>query len=392
MTAEEAESAIRAGVAALQQGRAEEARRLLLEAAEGGSPVPPPWFLLAQACRRAGDAQGEADALDKALAAQPRNVGALIMRGDGYARAGDLRAAASFYQTAVKAARAAGEPPPLLAAVIKRAEAAAAEILRGFAAHLEERLAAIGAGATGRVAEAIDIMRGRKRIYLQEPTSFYFPGLPQIEFYERERFPWLASVEAAIPAIREELAAALAADAGFKPYVEADPDRPPALDRMLGDPSWSAFHLFEKGRPHLDNAPLCPRTLAALEAAPLPVIRGRSPMALFSLLRPGAHIAPHNGLLNTRLICHIPLIVPPDCRLRVGNQVREWDEGKALIFDDSIEHEAWNRSGETRVILLFEIWRPEIGEEERAALTAMFEAIGDFGEAADPAGPAAGDA
>ena len=81
-------------------------------------------------------------------------------------------------------------------------------------------------------------------------------------------------------------------------------------------------------------------------------------------------------MLNTRLICHLPLIVPPNCRLRVGNEVRNVEAGKMLIFDDSIEHEAWNDSDETRVILLFEIWRPELDAEERRALTAMFEAIG----------------
>jgi len=81
-------------------------------------------------------------------------------------------------------------------------------------------------------------------------------------------------------------------------------------------------------------------------------------------------------MLNTRLICHLPLIVPPDCRLRVGNEVRLVEAGKMLIFDDSIEHEAWNDSDETRVILLFEIWRPELDAGERHALTAMFEAIG----------------
>jgi len=115
----------------------------------------------------------------------------------------------------------------------------------------------------------------------------------------------------------------------------------------------------------------------ALSRLPIPKIEGRSPMALFSLLRAGAHIPPHNGLLNTRLICHLPLIVPPDCRLRVGNEIRFWEEGRALIFDDSIEHEAWNGSDQTRVILLFEIWRPEITIEEQGALTAMFEAISD---------------
>jgi aspartyl/asparaginyl beta-hydroxylase (cupin superfamily) len=89
-------------------------------------------------------------------------------------------------------------------------------------------------------------------------------------------------------------------------------------------------------------------------------------------------------MLNSRLICHLPLIVPPGCAIRVGSEVRAWEEGKLLIFDDSIEHEAWNRSEELRVILLFEIWRPEIGDGERRALTTIFEAITDYGpQAAD---------
>ena len=222
-------------------------------------------------------------------------------------------------------------------------------------------------------------MLGGKQIFLQRPTSYYFPGLPQIEFYEREDFAWVEALEAATPAIRDELIGVMADDSAFVPYVEADPDRPPSTHRLTGDPSWGAFHLWRGGQPVAGNAERCPATLAALAQAPLPRIRGRSPMALFSRLKPGAYLAPHNGLLNTRLICHLPLIVPPDCALRVGNQIRSWEEGRMLIFDDSIEHEAWNRSGETRVILLFEIWRPELDEAEREALTAMFEAITDYG-------------
>ena len=116
--------------------------------------------------------------------------------------------------------------------------------------------------------------------------------------------------------------------------------------------------------------------MAALAATPIPHIAGRSPMALFSVLRPGTHIPPHHGMLNTRLICHLPLVVPPGSRLRVGNQTRAVESGRAMIFDDTIEHEAWNDGASTRVVLLFEIWRPELDERERAALTALFEAIG----------------
>jgi aspartyl/asparaginyl beta-hydroxylase (cupin superfamily) len=69
------------------------------------------------------------------------------------------------------------------------------------------------------------------------------------------------------------------------------------------------------------------------------------------------------------------LIVPGPCDFRVGNEVRQWVQGKAWAFDDTIEHEAWNKTDETRVVLLFDIWRPELSQEERALVVALFEAI-----------------
>jgi aspartate beta-hydroxylase len=124
-----------------------------------------------------------------------------------------------------------------------------------------------------------------------------------------------------------------------------------------------------------ENAARCPATLNALADVPLARVKNRSPSVLFSQLRPGARIPPHTGFVNTRLICHLPLIVPRDCGFRVGNDTRVPVEGKAWVFDDTMEHEAWNRSDQTRVILLFEIWRPELTEEERRLVSAMFEAI-----------------
>jgi aspartyl/asparaginyl beta-hydroxylase (cupin superfamily) len=382
VSAPEAEAAIRAGIAALQRREANEARGLFEAVLERGSPLPAPWFLLAQACRQGGDSRAEEAALDKVLSEQPRNIGALLMKGDCRARAADNRAAVSFYRTALAAAAHAGQVPPMLAAELRRAEAFTKLAEGEFEQRLEAHLASAGIGESTRSPRfqaSLDIMMGRKQVYLQEPNSFYFPGLPQIQFYERSEFPWLAGIEAAAPAMRAELEAVLAGEEAFRPYVEANPDRPQPANHLLGDRSWSAFYLWQSGEPAPGNAERCPRTMEALARAPMPRIRGRSPMALFSLLRPGTHIKPHNGLLNTRLICHIPLLAPPGCRLRVGNEIRTWEEGKALIFDDSIEHEAWNEGTETRVVLLFEIWRPEIGESERRALTAMFEAITDYG-------------
>ena len=105
----------------------------------------------------------------------------------------------------------------------------------------------------------------------------------------------------------------------------------------------------------------------------LPLLRGQLEIGKVKL--DGARIQAHNGMINTRLICHLPLIVPPGCGFRVGNETREWEVGKLLIFDDTIEHEAWNDSGEDRVVLIFDVWRPELSMDERRAVTAIFEAI-----------------
>jgi hypothetical protein len=377
MSGPQAEAAVRAGVDALRQGRAGEARRLFEQVAEADCPLPPPWFLLAQACRHAGDDPAAERALDRLLAAEPLNIGALILKGDCRGRAGDTRAAVAFYATALNTAPYAGPLSPPLAAELERVKALSREAGGDFERTLEGHLAEAGIGPAARSPRfqaALDILTGRKQVYLQEPSSFYFPGLPQIEFYEREVFPWLGEVEAAAPAMRAELEALIGSGQGFEPYVRRHVGRPKPINPLFEDPSWSACYLFENGRP-TEFAERCPVTLEALAKAPLPVIEGRSPMALFSLLRPGTHIQPHHGLLNTRLICHVPLIAPPGCRLRVGGQERRVEPGKALIFDDSFEHEAWNDGAETRVVLLFEIWRPEINADERRALTAMFEAI-----------------
>jgi aspartyl/asparaginyl beta-hydroxylase (cupin superfamily) len=119
--------------------------------------------------------------------------------------------------------------------------------------------------------------------------------------------------------------------------------------------------------------------MAALAEVPLCRVPGRTPSILFSKLTPGARIPPHHGLINTRLICHLPLIAPPGSRFRVGNDTREWREGQAWAFDDTIEHEAANDSGQDRTILIFDVWKPEMTEEERALVSALFQAVDGYG-------------
>jgi aspartate beta-hydroxylase len=120
--------------------------------------------------------------------------------------------------------------------------------------------------------------------------------------------------------------------------------------------------------------------MAALAAAPQPDQPGRTPTAMFSLLQPGTHIPPHTGVSNARLVVHLPLVVPPGCRFRVGNDIREWMPGEAWVFDDTVEHEAWNDGSEARAILMFDIWHPQLSLAERGALTAMATGIAAFSQ------------
>lgn len=369
------------GVAALRQGNAALARQAFEQIAGSGRASHQLWLLLAQACEMMGDGKAMQAALEPVLKAEPKNLYALLMRGEQLMRDGDDRAAAGWFNMALASAPEFGTLPPDLAPRLEQARASMAEAAGRFSTHLRHSLsqAGIGSGSGARFAEALDILEGRAEPQLQQPTSFYYPGLPQIAFYDPAQFEWVKALEAAAPAMKAEAEAVLASGEGLSPYVEADPTRPNKGHALLDSADWSAFYLWQNGEPVEANAARCPQTFAALTGVPMPRVSGRAPMALFSVLRPRTHIPPHWGMINTRLICHIPLIVPGGCRLRVGNHTRDVEFGKAMIFDDSINHEAWNDSDETRVVLLFEIWRPELDKAERTAVTALFEAIGRYG-------------
>jgi aspartate beta-hydroxylase len=338
----------------------------------------PALFDLARKCRERGDAPAEAAALERLLSVDPRHIPALVRRADLYVAAGDARSASSFYLMAIRSAPAAGQSKET-AALLARAREACDRFAADYRDYLLRSLAAMGfdpATSSPRFAQSVDLVLGQKRIYLQEPKYYYFPGLPQIQFYERSWFPWLDDVESATADIRAELEAVLNEPGAFAPYVQGHANRPKKDEMgMLNNPAWSAYYLWKNGEPVAANAARFPRTMHALRNAPLAHVPNRSPSILFSLLRPGAHIPPHNGLVNTRLICHLPVVVPGKCRFRVGNETRDWVEGKAWAFDDSIEHEAWNGSERTRVILLFDVWRPELSEDERRLVVSLFEAI-----------------
>ncbi len=342
------------------------------------------WLEQARAANRRGDDAGETAALDDAIRADRGNIAALLAMAELKRRLADDRAAGSFYRLALGTAANARNVAPALHPGLQRAEQFLAATERAFADHLLGQLrgAGIDAGsAAPRVAEALRMLAGEQPLYAQQPSMFYFPGLAQRPFFDSAMFDWVPAVEAATGAIRTELLGLIDnASDRFGPYVTASPDRPPPNNPLLDKPDWGAAWLWKDGEVAEGMAMLCPQTLDALTHAPQPVIPGRAPLALFSRLAPGTHIQPHHGMLNTRLICHLPLIVPDGCALRVGAETRPWVEGELLIFDDSFEHEAWNRGSSDRTVLLFEIWRPDIDIDEREQLTRIFSAIDSYAD------------
>ena len=307
------------------------------------------------------------------LDASPHSVRAHVLLGDQHAAKGDVQNAIYYYRRALYLA----EMQNLSESEVASTRRALDGLEKSADDRRQARLAQRGippGKRSERLTEALDIAAGRRRVYRQEPTAFNYPGLPVIQFFDPGQFDWAREIEVAAPAIRAELDALLA-DGGtddFRAYVQHETVAPEANKALLGKKDWSVLSLCENGWLAPSIVDKCPATWTTVLQAPVPRIAGWGPTVLFSLLKGGARIAPHSGMFNTRLVCHLPLIVPPNCRFRVGNEVRTWEVGKLLIFDDTIEHEAWNDSDEDRVVLIFDIWRPELSERERFELTALF--------------------
>jgi aspartyl/asparaginyl beta-hydroxylase (cupin superfamily) len=337
------------------------------------------WLRVAAARGAEGDKAGEETALNRLLESEPRSVMGHVRKGDCRARAGDDNSACYFYRRALHLA-GARPLPPAEAAELRRAEQAFAQLAGRAHARREARLIERGLPSqqwSPRFRQSLELAAGRRKLYRQQPTAYYYPDLPQIQFYDPARFDWAPAIEAASGAMREELLGLLTAKGtdDFRPYVQNDVGVFPVESNktLLNSKDWSVLALCEQGWLEPENARRCPRTWETiLQHAPLPRVSGFGPTVVFSMLKAGAHIAGHSGMYNTRLICHLPLIVPPGCRFRVGNEVRAWEEGKLLIFDDTIEHEAWNDSDEDRVVLIFDIWRPELTGQERDELSLLF--------------------
>jgi aspartate beta-hydroxylase len=373
------------GFQALAQDERLEAAGFFRRAIAADPASPELWMNLAKAHREQGDDAGELKALEGALAIDQRHFMALVRMAELFERTGEEARAAERWTGVLAMAAGIEERSPALEAMLEHGRAVVARQRAGFAARVDSGLGAargaVAAAERRRFDACIDHALGRRQIYANQCAGMHFPFLPAEEFFERRHFPWIKDIEAQTDAIRGELEALLEEDEGaLRPYVAMDPGTPDnkwsPLDHKL---DWSALHLWKDGRRDDSVCARFPRTAAAVEALPLSDLPGRTPTVFFSLLRPGTHLPAHTGVSNVRTIIHLPLIVPPGCGFRVGGETREWQVGRAWAFDDTIEHEAWNRSDRIRAILIFDVWNPYITQAERDLLRRFYEVAGATG-------------
>jgi ornithine lipid ester-linked acyl 2-hydroxylase len=166
---------------------------------------------------------------------------------------------------------------------------------------------------------------------LSNPTIYAMQA-----FYESKEFPFAALLETNWRIILGELE-----QIQSKHFI-------PWSEKYLYKDGWSIFGLYSYGLKIEKNCGLCPETTKLVERIPNLLTAG------FSALAPGTHIAPHTGYPDGVLRCHLGLIIPDNCAIRIGVETRTWQEGKCLIFNDTIEHEAWNCGDRQRIILLLD--------------------------------------
>lgn len=219
----------------------------------------------------------------------------------------------------------------------------------------------------------------------QRPTFLYFPDLPTSAYFERASHPWADQLEILTDIFRDELYALLQSDAGRERVFTTGELERANLRGLKGAPSWDGYYFYRHGQRRDDNCAACPQTARALDALPLCRVVEHAPEAFFSVFTPGTHLMPHRGVTNTRVVAHLPLLIPPECALSVGGEVHVWQEGRVVMFDDTYEHEAWNRADRSRVVLIFDLWNPHLTQVERAAITDLVPAIGELRKSIDAA-------
>jgi len=338
---------------------------------------------IAFAHRALGDSAAEMAAIRAALAIDPYYYPALLSKAMLLERLGDKRQAAKVYKDVLVIAPSLEDAPQGLKGPLTHARDVVRENAAALEEFLESRLRDVRARHKdedlSRFEQCKDATTGAKKVYVQQPLLLHVPAVPAIQYYDEKQFPWLKELEAATDDIREEFLKIYEEDRDIRPYINRPDDVPVNQWLELNrSPKWSVYFLYEDGKRIDEHCARCPKTAAVLEKLPLVDIPNLGPTVNFSLLAPHTRIPPHTGSTNARLITHLPLIVPGKCYFRVGNETREWQVGKAWVFDDTIEHEAWNDSDQLRVILMLDIWNPYLTAAEHDLIRVLLNGMLDY--------------
>ena len=187
-------------------------------------------------------------------------------------------------------------------------------------------------------------------------------------FFPVERFPWVDGIEAHWREVRQELERVLVDHEALPNFQDISKDQIEITD----DDRWKTLFLYGYGFTADLVTELCPRTAELVRQIPGMVT------AMFSILSPHKHILAHRGPYKGVLRYHLGLIVPSEkeaCRIRVGDEIRHWEEGKSMVFDDTYEHEVWNDTDELRAVLFLDVLRP-LPRAEAAINRAIVKGIG----------------
>ena len=353
------------------------ARKLLSQVVAQDRTNFPAFMKLAAMANAMGDAQSALDATDGALSVRALDFMALLMRAMQLHALGRIDEAGNAYGRAL--AQAPDTIPPQMEPVL----ATAHERHRAWQQRQFQRLSGIVTAVTPMTGKLESFIAAALHIAPMEregPTHYCYPGLGNASFYDQNLFPWFAEIEAATDIFEAEFNAVVGAEAAqLVPYIQYPTGIPLDQWKTLNhNRNWTAIHLLQNGRRIESNAQHCPQVMALLAKLPQPSIVGAGPNAMFSLLAPGAHIPPHTGIANTRLVCHLPLIVPAGCWFRVASETRNWERGKAWVFDDTVEHEALNPSDQLRVVFICDIWHPALDRAERTGIATVIGAGGQL--------------
>ncbi len=200
-------------------------------------------------------------------------------------------------------------------------------------------------------ARELIISNGRRILGQIQKLMGRYSLLGDHEFFSADNFPWSREIEANWQDIREELDQVMQHQEQLPNFQDISPDQ----KNIANDDKWKTFFFFAYGLRSEDNLRRCPKTARLLDRIP------GAKTAFFSILTGRKHIPEHTGPYKGVIRYHLGLIVPKEkesCRIRVGDTIAYWEEGKSMFFDDTFPHEVWNEGDSIRVVLFMDILRP----------------------------------